>query len=165
MTRRLVIRTTAAVLLAALVVTAWAFLGPAQLGGRARYVVVEGNSMWPMLSGGDIAVVRAAGDYAPGDVVLYRDADLSVDVLHRIVRVDHGRLVLKGDNNGFYDDARLTRSDVEGALWFSVPRVGSAVMWTQVPLHASLLVFALTVLALGGVIERTPRRRVHAGTR
>jgi signal peptidase len=129
MTSRTVFRTVGVWLLTALAVTGWVLFGPAQLGGGTRYAIVEGTSMWPVLSGGDLAVVRADGDYRPGDVVLYREADLHVDVLHRIARIDRGRVVLKGDNNDFYDDARLKPSDIKGSLWFSVPHVGLAVMW------------------------------------
>ena len=39
--------------------------------------------------------------YRVGDVVLYDSRELGTKVLHRIVRIEGGRFVLKGDNNSF----------------------------------------------------------------
>lgn len=133
-----------------LLAAGWLFLAPSQLGGGMRYAIVEGSSMAPMLSRGDLAVVRSTSEVSVGDVVLYRDPDLGVEVLHRVTALEDGRLVLKGDSNDFLDDARPTAADVEGSLWFAVPYAGSAFVWMREPLHAALLVFVLTLLALTG---------------
>ena len=133
-----------------LAAAAWVFLAPPQLGGATRYAIVTGSSMEPTLTSGDLAVIRSRGDPALEDVVLYHDVELGVDVLHRIVRRAGGRFVLRGDANDFLDDARPAPKDIEGSLWFSVPRTGSALLWARAPLHAALLVFVLTLFALMG---------------
>lgn len=150
MKRRTATRAVTATLSVALLAAGWLFLAPSQLGGWTRYAIVEGSSMEPMLSGGDLAVVRSTSDAGVGDVVLYRDPDLGVDVLHRVTGLEGNRLVLKGDSNDFLDDARPTAADVEGSLWFSVRHAGSALVWLRMPLHVSLLVFALALLAFTG---------------
>ena len=72
-----------------------------------------------------------------------------------MIRVDGGRLVLKGDANDFVDDARPRQTEVIGSLWFSIPRAGSALAWMQEPMHAALLAFLLTLIALsGGIVAR-----------
>jgi signal peptidase len=134
----------------------WLLFAPAELGGATRYAVVEGASMEPALQRGDLVLVRGGGDPGVGDVVLYRDPALGVRVLHRVIRVENGRLLVQGDANDFVDDARP--SEVVGSLWISVPRAGSALLWLQVPLHAALLAFALTLVALGGGVARTAAR-------
>jgi signal peptidase I len=158
MSTKTAIRAASAAVFVALAGAAWLFLAPAQLGGGSRYAIIEGSSMHPVVSGGDLAVIRGPGAYHVGQVVLYRDPVLDVDVLHRIVRVEGGGFVLKGDANGFLDDARPSPSELEGELWFSVPYLGSALIWARVPMHAAVVVFVLTVFALGGIVER-PRRR------
>ncbi len=126
-----------------------------QLGGATRYAVVEGASMEPGLSRGDLVLVRAGQTPRVGDVVLYRDPALGVRVLHRVIRVDDDRLVLKGDANEWVDDTHPRSADVVGAYWFSVPRVGAALSWMQAPMHAALLAFLLSIVALsGGVVVR-----------
>jgi hypothetical protein len=93
-----------------------------------------------------------------GDVVLYRDPALGVRVLHRVVRVENGRLLVRGDANDFVDDARPRPDEVIGTFWVSLPRLGSALMWMQSPLHAALA-FLLALIALsGGVVARRTRR-------
>jgi hypothetical protein len=98
-----------------------------------------------------------------GDVVLYRDPELGVRVLHRVIGRERGRLVLKGDANDFVDDARPRPDHVTGSLWFSIPRAGSALLWLREPAHAALLAFVLTlvVLAGGGVAGPSPRKEVR----
>ena len=160
MKRRIATRaaTTAA---AALVLAAgWPFFAPAELGGPARYVIVDGASMEPQLHAGDLVVVRTDREVDVGDAALYRDDTLGVDVLHRIVREEEGAFVLKGDANDFLDATRPTAADVRGQLWFSVPYVGAAIVWTRRPLHAALAVFVLTIVLLaGGAGRDSPRGR------
>jgi signal peptidase I len=152
---------TAPTLLIAIVLLAggWLLLAPASLGGATRYAIVEGASMEPRLSRGDLVLVRAGHVPAVGDVVLYRDPVLGVRVLHRVVRVENGRLVLQGDANDFVDDARPRPDDVDGAYWFSIPRAGSALVWLQRPLHATVLAFFLAIVALSGGFALRPAAR------
>ncbi len=140
-----------------LVAAGWLLFAPAQLGGATRYAVVEGASMEPGLSRGDLVLVRGRDEPEIGDAVLYRDPALGVRVLHRVIGEEGGRLVLQGDANDFVDDAHPLPSDVIGSYWFSVPHAGSALLWLQQPLRAALLVFGLAVIALtGGGAARAP---------
>ena len=141
---------------AALVVVAlaaaWMFFAPTQAGGGTSYAVIVGSSMEPKLQRGDLAIVREQSAYRPGDVVLYDSSELGSKVLHRIVRVDDGRFVLKGDNNDFLDTERLTEEQIVGSLWVTAPAVGRVTEWLRQPLHSALLVGLVTLLALGGGI-------------
>jgi signal peptidase I len=148
--RRAVQSAATALTAVVLVLVAWLLFVPEQLGGATRYAVVEGASMEPRLSSGDLVLVRARGEPSVGDVVLYRDPLLDVRVLHRVVRTEGDRLVLQGDANDFVDDARPRRDEVIGSYWFSIPRAGSALHWLGQPLHAALAAFLLTIVALAG---------------
>ena len=129
---------------------AWSFFAPTQLGGGTSYAIIVGNSMEPKLHRGDLAVVRAQSSYRPGDVVLYDSRELGTKVLHRIVRVEGRRFVLKGDNNTFLDVERPTQEQILGTLWVDAPAVGRATVWLRQPLHSALLVGLVTLIALGG---------------
>ena len=153
--KSIVAQAPTAVVAVVLLLGAWLLLAPADLGGATRYAVVDGASMEPSLSRCDLVLVRAGGDPTVGDVVLYRDSEMDVRVLHRVTDVENGRLVLKGDANDFLDDARPRPSEVIGSYWFSIPRVGSVLLWFAQPLHAALLAFGLTLLALAGGGART----------
>jgi signal peptidase len=158
MKRRLVTRIAPMAVAALVVACGWPFFGPAELGGPSRYVIIDGSSMEPGLRAGDLVVARVDRDADVGDAVLYRDPTLHVNVLHRIVRKEGGRFVLKGDANDFLDATQPARDEVRGELWFSVPYVGSAVVWTREPVHAAVLVFvlALALLAGGGARRASP---------
>jgi signal peptidase I len=129
--------------------SAWFLFAPQALGGSVAYLVVEGTSMKPGLSGGDLVVVRSADGYAAGDVVAYRSPVANRTFVHRILRTEEGRFVLKGDANPYPDAGRPEVAAIDGKLWFSVPFVGSALGWLGVPMHAAL-VGGLLVLLLSG---------------
>jgi signal peptidase I len=131
-------------------VLAWSFFAPTQVGGGTSYAIIVGSSMEPGLHRGDLAVVRAQSSYRPGDVVLYDSRELGTKVLHRIVRVDGGRFVLKGDNNSFLDAEQPTQAQILGTLWIRAPAVGRATEWLRQPSHSALLVGLVTLIALGG---------------
>ena len=145
-------------LVAAVAAIGFVLLGPAQLGGPARYAIIDGTSMVPTLTDGDLAIVRVDGELEKGEIALYRDPRLGVDVLHRIVRKTGDRFVLKGDNNDYLDDARPTAAELGGTLWFSVPYLGSGIEWVRQPLHAALAVFVFFALAFAGGTGATRRR-------
>ena len=131
---------------------AWMFFAPTQAGGGTSYAIIVGSSMEPKLHRGDLAIVRAQSVYRPGDVVLYDSRELGTKVLHRILRVEDGRFVLKGDNNDFLDTERPTEEQIVGTLWVTAPAVGRVTEWLREPLHSAILVGLVTLLALGGGI-------------
>ena len=133
-------------------VAAWTFFAPTQAGGGTSYAVIVGSSMEPGLQRGDLAIVRRQDAYRVGDAVLYDSRDLGTKVLHRIVRVEGDRFVLKGDNNDFLDPEKPTEEQIVGALWVTAPAVGRVTEWLREPLHGALLVAFVTLIALGGGI-------------
>ena len=159
-------RTLAASAVLAAVVAAWVLLAPRALGGSTTYLAVSGNSMEPRLESGDLVLLRTAKTYGPSDVVAY-ESDLTNRVfVHRIVRREGNRFVLKGDANSFLDSARPAPSAIDGKLWFAVPMVGSWVAWLAMPMHAALLAGGLMGLLLfagsGTAVYRRRRGRRKA---
>jgi signal peptidase len=147
-----------AVVTVALLAAGWWLLAPTQIGGRTSYAIIIGNSMEPMLERGDLAIARVRPSYAPGDVVLFRDAPTGKRFLHRIVSVHGNRLVTKGDHNPFVDPNRPPLDAVEGELAITLPGVGSAVQWLVQPVNLAILFFVLVFVALAGGREATRRR-------
>lgn len=135
------------------------FLWPTQLGGWTSYAVVSGTSMEPGLSTGDLVLTRARSDYRVGDAVLYESDVLGRQVLHRIVASEGGRYTFRGDNRDRNDPEQLPGSAILGALWVTVPWVGSAVTWLGEPLHLGIATFFLVLVLLAGGREVSRRRR------
>jgi signal peptidase len=130
-------------------VAAWVLLGPQQIGGSASYAIVAGSSMEPRLHRGDLVVARRQAHYEIGDTVVYHNAQLDQNVLHRIVGRDGSRFVFKGDNNNFVDPIHPKQSDLVGRLWFTAPGLGRVVEWLRVPLHAAVVAALASLLAFG----------------
>lgn len=156
------ISTALTLLLAA---AAWWVLAPPQLGGSTSYVVVYGISMEPKLNRDDLVLVRHRSEYHVGDVVLYRSADLGRSVLHRIIRRDGSRFVLKGDNNNFIDSSRPAQQDVVGELWLRVPGGGKVLGWIRQPRNAAVLAGLAALLTGSGAGVRASRRQRRRGER
>jgi signal peptidase I len=148
----------ARILLSVVALATLAALWPARLGGMATYVSTHGSSMEPLFRHGDLVVVRSAPEYRAGDVVAYRSRLLDTVVLHRVVATEHGRFVLKGDNNSWLDADRPTTDDLIGRLWLRVPRGGTlASRWTPIVLAAGVLLAFYR--ASTATVGRRPRSR------
>jgi signal peptidase I len=153
------LRILAAVLVAAVSAAGWWLLAPTQLGGRTSYALIDGVSMNPGLERGDLAVVRKRASYEVGDAVLYDNAQIGRKVLHRIVRVDGDRFVLKGDNNDYLDAYRPEPGEIRGTLWFNVAGLGALVEWLRQPVNAAIVLFVGAFVALGAGRAASRRRR------
>jgi len=134
-------------LLFAGLVVIWIAFAPTTVGGQASYVMVNGISMEPSYHTGDLVIVRKAHAYQVGDVVTYRDAALGVFVIHRIISIEQGQFIIKGDNNSWLDPYHPTQEEIIGKQWIHVPKVGRAMQWLLKPVNLSL-----TVALFGGVI-------------
>jgi signal peptidase I len=143
-------------------VLGWLLLGPASMGGSTTWLVPHGSSMHPLLTQGDLAVLRPAAGYDVGDVVGYRSTVLNTTVLHRIVARDGDRFITEGDANTWRDPDRIAPEQILGTLWFHIPGGGLVIGVLRDPWV--LVALGLVVLALGGWAAarttRPPRRRI-----
>jgi len=125
----------------------WSQFAPAKYGGPAEYIIVRGGSMQPTFQQGDLVISHTSDNYQVGDVVTYWDNDANRYIIHRIVGVENGRFILKGDNNPENDSARPTQSEIIGRLWLHLPGAGN---WLGALANTKSAALALTVL--GGVV-------------
>jgi len=137
----------------------WLVAGPAQLGGPAHYVIVDGPSMEPTYRDGDLVVARAQESYAVGEVVTYQpDIGQPFPVIHRIVDVtSEGRYITQGDNRAEVDGWFATEENIFGASWLHVPYGGKVLMLVREP--ALWLALAAGFFALGFLTRDKGKRR------
>ncbi len=129
---------------------AWITFAPVGFGGQAAYVIVTGSSMEPVLSRGDLAVLRAGDSYQIGEVVTYRDPRYG-PVIHRIIDQQGERFLLKGDNNHWTDSHQPTRDEIIGKLWLRLPGVGGYVRRLQSPVGVAALAAILGLLIVSTI--------------
>jgi len=154
---------TAAIVLT-LTVACWITLAPVQAGGQASYVVVRGNSMELRLHDGDLAIVRSAARYQPGDIVVYRYPAVG-PTIHRIVAREGAQFVVKGDNNDWLDAYQPTESAIVGKFWVRLPNVGTAMSELRVPRNAALFASGLGVVAMATIAQGQRRTKRHQRSR
>ena len=157
-TPRTIATTLAVVVVAA---AAWMFLAPRQIGGRVDYAVIHGVSMQPKLHAGDLVIIRSKPSYKVGQVVGYQSGLLHEVVLHRIIGVNHGHYVFKGDNNNFTDSYFPTQNQLIGKLWLRIPHAGAVLEWVRSPGRAAILggIIAFLIIFGGGSSASVRRRR------
>ncbi|MFZ5910747.1 MAG: signal peptidase I [Chloroflexota bacterium] len=146
------------ILLLGLVVL-WVVFAPARIGGQASYVMVNGVSMEPGYHSGDLVIVRRARAYQVGDVVTYCDAEMGAYVIHRIIGIEQGQIVLKGDNNSWIDAYHPAQDEIIGKQWIHVPKMGWAMQWLRTPLNLSLSIVLLGGVLMTGTIPKSPQGR------
>lgn len=127
---------------------AWVLLfRPSFLGGDVTYITVQGVSMEPTLSTGDLAIVRKQDSYSVGDTVAFH-AGGSI-VIHRIVRgsAEEG-YVVQGDNKELPDLWRPMGEDILGRMWVSIPWGGRVLAFLRQPLILGSVVGGLGMLSV-----------------
>lgn len=127
-------------------ILAWIVFAPVKLGGQAGYVIINGNSMEPGLHTGDLVVVRQAQEYQAGDAVLYWNVELKRYVFHRIIGIQLDRYIFQGDHNGWVDTYQPTLDELVGVWWFTIPKLGTTVIWMR-----AILLAVLIAAGLGGI--------------
>ena len=137
----MLLRVVLAALSLVAIVLWFALLRPAELGGPVQYVIIEGTSMEPTLSSGDLVLVRRQDDYAVGDVISFRTP--IGPVIHRIIDGNaRDGFVLMGDNNGAADSWRPTPANIVGRAWVTLPG-GERLRWlAPISLSVSGALFA-----------------------
>lgn len=106
--------------------------------GNYQLLVVRSGSMEPAISTGDIVVVKPQDSYGEGDVITFRSG--SDSVTHRIIAVENGRYVTKGDANDSADIRPVPFRQVQGQVLFNLPWLGYLVAASQEPLGFLFLI-------------------------
>jgi len=141
-----------------LAVVLWLLFAPVQFGGQASYILVNGNSMEPVLHKGDLVVVRAANDLRVGDVVTYQYPEIG-RVIHRIVSFDGLVYTLKGDNNDWLDGYTPSPLEIIGKYWFKVPRAAGVITTLRTPWVFTMLAGLMAFLIGASMIDpQNPRK-------
>ena len=93
-------------------------------------VAVFSNSMVPTYYKGDLIFVQGTDDVSVGDIIVFDAPAYKYPIIHRIIDVNGGTLVTKGDNNVNPDPWGTTVSDVHGKSVLRIPFLG----WVKVGL-------------------------------
>ncbi|MBN1188533.1 MAG: signal peptidase I [Dehalococcoidales bacterium] len=88
------------------------------------FYIVQTGSMEPSIKPGDLIFTTPAEEkIEPGRIITYR-LDDNILVTHRVLSVEDGMILTKGDANEDPDNARISPSQVKGAYLFKIPFIG-----------------------------------------
>ena len=156
------------VLFAILIVTAGVLLWPSKFGGMGTTAIVNGRSMDPTYTTGDL-LYAWKGTPNVGNVVIYDPNNTGNRIVHRIIggNATDG-WILQGDNNDWHDPYRPTEDQVLGVVRVHIPGLGKAaavsrspIVWISVILvGAGLLLWPTTTPTPGRDHEDTPTPEV-----
>ena len=123
-------------------------LWPATLGGITGLTVVNGESMSPTYTTGDVAVTVKVPSYSPGDVISFTVPEGQPGaggfVIHRVLTAETGEYTTIGDNNPNPDQWVITDADITGKSVARLPGVGLILTPQVLPY--------VVALALGGIV-------------
>lgn len=109
---------------------------------------ISSDSMYPAISIGDCVLLDKTPFEAVevGDIICYES--LGTLVTHRVVEVDEGHLVTKGDLNPVRDSA-ITADSYRGRVVRVIPELGRLFSLQRTPLGSFTLIALLTVVFFG----------------
>lgn len=146
-----IVQIAVVVLVAAIIGANVYYINASRLAGESMpmplgvgMAVVLSGSMEKELSVGDLIVVVPQDSYNVDDVVVFREGRSTVT--HRIIRIEDGMFITKGDANNT-EDKPIAPDQIKGKVVLAIPFVGYVVRAIQSPVGTLCLV-ALAVFLL-----------------
>ncbi len=124
--------------------------------------VVLSGSMEPELPVGALLFIHEEDSYEVGDVVTYQD-EFGNLVTHRLVSLEEGEAVTRGDANNT-DDAPFPASNILGKVKVVLPGVGDAILWLRSPLGLCTIALIGVILIILPTIFLRKGGKSHDGT-
>lgn len=121
--------------------------------GYGLSVIVSG-SMEPTLSAGDLILIQEQESYSEGDVVAFQVGDMGV--VHRILRIEDGMAVTRGDANNASDEP-VPLDAIRGTVIWSVPVIGRWIWYLKTP--AGILAMIVLAVLLIELSYRPDRKK------
>ena len=113
------------------------YFWPAQFHGDTTFIMLVGNSMYPVIESGTFVVLKQEQQYFLGDIIGFINED-NKNVVHRIVDQTDQGFITKGDNNKRNDPGIIPVNEVIGRSVFVIPYAGYTSLFLQTPIGISI---------------------------
>ncbi len=130
------------------------------IASGSRIFIVFSDSMEPTIPPGSLVIVVPTWIKSPevGDVVAYRlriDNHASMVIVHRIVaKYSEDMFITKGDAVQEPDPWIVNRSDIIGVVVFSIPFIGTAMLF--IAIFAPAILVGIATYQLSAYIQQHP---------
>ncbi|MBQ7410810.1 MAG: signal peptidase I [Clostridia bacterium] len=115
---------------------------PVKLFGFSFLCVTTG-SMEPTIDSGELIIIREKDKYLENDIVTYLDDDGFL-ITHRIVNINEGKLITKGDNNNL-NDPEVQMENIQGKVILHSKLLGFFVIYILKPLIFIYVIILLII--------------------
>ncbi len=122
------------------------------------WAVVLTGSMEPTISGNDLVITQAKGEYHVDDIIMFESG--SSLVTHRIVEEREGAFITQGDANNARDSKPVQVEAIVGKVVATIPQLGVALSYLRSPLGMMCLVFlAILMIEIPYLYNRTQQMK------
>lgn len=127
------------------------FAFPSDLGGKATWVAVSGDSMEPNLETGDVLYLWNGGNWEVGDIVVYymEEDGKSGNIAHRLIagNKEDGWTAM-GDNREQPDPWLIPDANIKGKMVFYIPAIGAVAGAAQNQAFLAVIIGALVTVSI-----------------
>ncbi len=139
-----------------LIVVGWLSIDKFILKSRApsifgySYFIVETGSMNGLdMNEGDLIFVKPADRYITGDIItFFQTESTKIPTTHRIVKIEDGGFVTKGDANNTEDTVIVSQEMIVGKVVKVVPHVGTFFRWIK---EGGGFIYVITFVVIIGI--------------
>jgi signal peptidase len=130
--------------------------------GNIKLMSVLSGSMEPTIHTGSIVLVKPISNYKVDNIVTFgKNTKTDIPTTHRIVgeRVQDGATVYttKGDANNANDNKEISKEEIIGKVYFSVPYLGYAVDFIKKPFGLMIVIVIPAVIVIYDEIQKIGR--------
>lgn len=119
-----------------------------------KFYIIRSGSMEPTIHVLDAVITKKTDDINLGDIIAVNNSNSIV--VHRVVGVDtqNGETIYitKGDNNNTIDEGHIGKSNIEGRVVLTVPKVGKVIMFLKS--HLIIFVYIIAIIMVVILVRR-----------
>lgn len=119
-----------------------------------KFYIIKSGSMEPEIKVLDAVITKNTDDINLGDIIAVNNSNNII--VHRVVGIDtqNGETIYttKGDNNNTIDEGHIGKSNIEGKLVLTIPKIGKAIVFLKS--HLIIFVYIIAVIIIVILIRR-----------
>ena len=99
------------------------FITPLVLRTPVAFALIKSDSMVPVLAERNIVIISGHYNSAKdleNEIIAFYDPTKGKIIIHRVIDIDEGRIITKGDNNGQVDLFSPTKDHIFGKVIFKL---------------------------------------------
>jgi signal peptidase len=118
-----------------------------------RSFLVQSGSMEPTIMTGDVIIVKPELEYKKHNVVTFKDSSNHI-ITHRIMEIDNGHVVTKGDANRSIDNGNISLNQILGKVIFIIPKLGFFIVFSKSLIGLIIFIYLPVIyLIISGIIS------------